>query len=65
MKPKKLKFENFKKNQLERKQIVSILGGAPTPKLLEYVDPIVPIGPVNPDSGSTSTNPGDAKISLP
>jgi hypothetical protein len=59
MKTRKLSFEDFKENQLEKKQIINILGSG-GPNLEEY---IVLIGPTggggtgNGDTGAGIANP--------
>jgi hypothetical protein len=58
MKTKKLSLEDFKENQLEKKQIVIILGSG-GPDLTEY---IVPIGP---HQGGDSGNNAGAGLTSP
>lgn len=62
MKTKKLSFEDFKENQIEKKQLINISGSGESahPDLSLYIEPI---GPVNPGDGSG--NPGGGKIVLP
>lgn len=55
MKTKKLNFEDFKENQLGRKQTVTILGGAPPPGEAPTGDEL--IGPS--DGGGLGNNSGN------
>lgn len=67
MKNKKLNLEDFKENQLVKKQLMSIVGGGDE----EWgVDPrtgalyIIP-AQIGPNNGGSGSGDGDGKISIP
>lgn len=65
MKTKKLNLEDFKQNQLAKKQLMSISGGEewvydPRTNSLNYIP-----SPIGPNNGGTGSGYGDGKIVNP